>query len=151
LQKIGTLMKSGFDRFRIAISLIALTLSWFAFATIFAETFTPKTQQFSQDTAVPDASSPDASYGSFADWAAAAAPLRGDLLADVAMAHASPTLKLGKVTASSEILATREGALATARQSLSLAPHSSSMWPLMAMLETNGQKGDSGAEPLKMP
>jgi hypothetical protein len=140
-------MKSGFDSFRIATLLMALTLGWFAFATIFAETFTPKTQQFSQGTAVPDASS----YDSLADWAAAAAPLRGDLLADVAMARASPTLKLGKVTASSEISATREGALATARQSLSLAPHSSSMWPLMAMLETNGQKGDSGAEPLKMP
>jgi hypothetical protein len=139
-------MKSGFDRFRIATLLMALTLGWFAFATIFAETFTPKTQQFSQDTAVPDPSS----YGSFADWAAAAAPLRGDLLADVAMAHASPTLRLGKVTASSELLATREGALATARQSLSLAPHSSSMWLLVAMLQTKGQARDSGAEPLKM-
>lgn len=139
-------MKNGLDRFRIATLLIALTLGWFAFATIFAETFTPKTRQFSQDTAVADPSS----YGLLANWAAAAAPLRGDLLADIAMAHASPVLKLGKATASSEILATREDALATARQSLSLAPHSSRMWLLVAMLEAKGPARDSGAEPLKM-
>jgi hypothetical protein len=76
--------------------------------------------------------------------------MRGDLLADNAMVHASPVLKLGKVTPSSEILATRESALTTARRSLSLAPHSSSMWLLVAMLETKGQTRDAGAEPLKM-
>jgi hypothetical protein len=132
--------------FRIATLLLALALGWYAFATIFAETFTPKTQFFSQDLA-PRNPSP---YGSLADWAAAAAPLRGDLLADVAMARAAPALNPGKLQASPEMVATRESALTYARQSLFLAPHSSEMWLLVAMLQNQGQAQDSVREALKM-
>jgi hypothetical protein len=131
--------------FRIATLLIALALGWSAFATIFAETFTPKARHFSQDLALRD----PLSYGSL-DWAAAAAPLRGDLLAEVAMARAAPALTPGKVQASPEIIAARESALAYARQSLLLAPHLSSMWLLVAMLGNQGQTRGSVAEALKM-
>jgi hypothetical protein len=137
-------MKNFPDGFRIATLSMALALGCFAFATIFAEIFTPKTQQFSQDLADP------ISYRSLADWAATAAPLRGDLLADVAMARAAPVLNLGKAPPSLEMMATRERALAVAKQSLSLAPHSSSMWLLVAILQSQGQTPDSVAEALKM-
>ncbi len=126
--------------------LMALALGWFAFATIFAETFTPKTQLFSQDLTLRD----PASYGSLADWAAAAAPLRGDLLADVAMARASLVLGPGKAATSPEMTAARESALAYARQSLSLAPHLSSMWLLLATLRNQGPTRNTVAEVLKM-
>ena len=125
---------------------MALVLGWFAFATIFAEAFTPKAQNFLQDLARPD----PISYGSLADWAAAVAPLRGDLLADTAMAQAAPALNLNKVPVSPEMIATRERALTYARQSLSLAPHSSSMWLLIGMLQNQVQTRDSVAEVLKM-
>jgi hypothetical protein len=136
-------MKNIPDGFRIATLSMALALGWFAFATIFAETFTPKTQYFSQDPAAP------ISYGSPTDWAAAA-PLRGDLLADVAMARAAPLRNLGKAPPSPEIEVRRERALAAAKQSLSLAPHSSSMWLLVAILQSQGLTRDSVAEVLKM-
>jgi hypothetical protein len=141
-------MKNVPDRFRIATLLIALVLGWFAMATIFAEAFTPKTQQFSHALGLPD----PIPYGSRANWAAAAAPLslRGDLLADVAMERAAPVINIGKAPLTAEIMATREAALATAKQSLSLAPHSSSMWLLVAMLQSGGPRQDAAAEALKM-
>jgi hypothetical protein len=139
-------MKNVPDRFRIATLLTALVLGWFAIATIFAEALTPKTQQFSQALALPD----PIPYGSLADWAVTAAPLRGDLLADIAMARAAPVLNLGKAPPSPEIMATREAALTTAKQSLSLAPHSSSTWLLVAMLQSGGPRQEAAAEALKM-
>jgi hypothetical protein len=139
-------MKNIPGAFKIATLSMALALGCFASATIFAEIFTPKTQPFSQDLAQLD----PVSYGSLADWAAAAAPLRGDLLADVAVARAAPVLKLGKAPPSPEIIATRERALAAAKHALSLAPHSSSMWLLVAILQNQGQTRDSFAEVLKM-
>jgi hypothetical protein len=132
--------------FRIATLLMALALGWFAFATILAETITPKARHFSQDLALRD----PLSSGSRVDWAAAAAPLRGDLLAEVAMARAAPALAPSKIQASPEIIAARESALAYARQSLLLAPHLSSMWLLVAMLGNQGQTRGSVAEALKM-
>jgi hypothetical protein len=139
-------MKNVPDRFRIATLLMALALGWFALATIFAEALTPKTQRFSQDPAIPDS----ISYDRLAGFAAAGAPLRGDLLADIAMARAAPALKPDKAAVSPETIATRERAIATARQSLSFSPHSSSMWLLMAMLQSQGQARKSSAEALKM-
>jgi len=139
-------MKNAPDRFRIATLLTALLLGWFAIATIFAEALAPKTQNFSQALPLSDA----AYYPSVADWAAAAAPLRGDLLADIAMARAAPVLNLGKAPPSPEIMATRERALAAAKQSLSLAPHSSRMWLLVATLQSVGSTRESAAEALKM-
>jgi hypothetical protein len=141
-------MKNVPARFRIATLLIALVLGWFAMVTIFAEALTPKTQQFSH-ALVPSDPTP---YGSPANWAAAAATLglRGDLLADIAMERAAPVLNIGKAPLTAEIIATREAALAAARQSLSLAPHSSSMWLLVAMLQSGGPRQEAAAEALKM-
>jgi hypothetical protein len=139
-------MKTLPDGFRIATLLMALMLGWFAIATIFAETLTPKGQYFLQNPALGDATS----YGWLVDFAAAAAPLRGDLLADIAMARAAPALRSDNAQASSEIVTARERALATARQSLLLSPHSSRMWLLTAMLQNRAQTRDSVAEALKM-
>ena len=139
-------MKNFPDRFRIATLLTALLLGWFAIATIFAEALTPKAQRFSQALAPPD----PMRYGSLADWAVVAAPLRGDLLADIAMERAAPVLNLGKAPLTREIMATREAALTRAKQSLSLAPHSSSMWLLVAMLQSGGPRQEAAAEALKM-
>jgi hypothetical protein len=134
------------DRFRIVTLLLALALAWFAIATILAETLTPKTQGFSQDLAMPGSRS----YDRLADLAAAGAPLRGDLLAHIAVARATAALKYDKAAVSPEAIATRERALATARHSLSLSPHSSSTWLLVAMLQGQGQARESNAEALKM-
>jgi hypothetical protein len=134
------------DGFRIAKLLTALALGWFAIATIFAETLTPKAQGFSQDLAMPGS----ISYDGLADFAAGGAPLRGDLLAHIAVARAAPA-KPDKVAVSPETMATREQALATARHSLALSPHSSSsssLWLLMAMLQSQGQARESNAEAL---
>jgi hypothetical protein len=139
-------MKNFPDRFRIATLLTALLLGWFAITTIFAEALTPKTQRFPQALALPD----PIPYGSLADWAVAAGPLRGDLLADIALERAAPVLNLGKAPLTPEIMATREAALTKAKQSLSLAPHSSSMWLLVAMLQSGGPRQEAAAEALKM-
>ena len=118
---------------------MALALGWFAIATIFAETLTPKTQRFADDPGVQDAMS----YDRLAGFAAAGAPLRGDLLADMAMARAAPALNVNKGALSPEIIAARRRALAIARQSLSFSPHSSSMWLLMAMLQSQDRPENS--------
>jgi hypothetical protein len=57
---------------------MALLLGWFAIATIVAETVAPMAQKLSQDLTLVDS----AANGSMVAWAAAAAPLRGNLLAD---------------------------------------------------------------------
>ena len=134
------------NRFGIATFCMALLLGWFAMVTIVAETATPKAQQLSQDLTLADSTS----NGSMAAWAAAVAPLRGDLLANVAMAQASPAINLGRSPASSEIIAARELALASAKQSLARAPHSSGLWLLTAILQNQARPGDRNAEVLKM-
>jgi hypothetical protein len=134
-------MKNVPGAFRIITSLIAVLLGWFAIATIFAEALTPR-----QDSTRPDAPS----SGWLAEWAATVAPLRGDLLANIAMARAAPALATGKLGASPEIIAARERGLALAKQSLSLAPHSSGIWLLTAMLQNQAQPRGSVAEFLKM-
>jgi hypothetical protein len=139
-------MNNAPDGFRIATLLIGVVLGWFAVATILAEKLSPKTQQFSQDLTLPD-SSPS---GSMAGWAAAAAPLRGDLLADVAMARAAPALGAHEPPRSPEMIEARERALASAKQSLSFAPHSSRTWLLLAILQNQGQDRQSVAEALTM-
>jgi hypothetical protein len=83
-----------------------------------------------------------------AHFAAAGAPLRGDLVARMAVVRAALALKPDKVIVSPETIATRERALATARRSLSLSPHLSGAWLLVAMLQ--GQARESNAEALKM-
>ena len=134
------------DNFRIITLLIALVLGGFSIATIYAETFTPKTPGFSTGTPLADT----VSYGRLGASAAAAASLRGDLLADIAMARAAPVLDSGNWSPKREMLAAREPALATARRSLSFAPHSSSTWLLASMLHNQGDAENLAVGALKM-
>lgn len=125
---------------RIATPLLAILLGWFAIDTILAEALSPKAQRFSQYVARDE----PMSSGSLAEWAAAAA-LRGDLLADIAAA-----LARGTAPQTPDAAAMRESALATAKLSLSLAPHSSATWLQLAMLQNRTQTDASGAAALKM-
>ena len=134
------------SRFRIATLLIGIVLGWFAVATILAEKLSPKTQQFSQDPTLSDSGT----SGSIAEWTPAAALWRGDLLADVAMARAAPVLGAHKSSPSPEIIKAREGAVASAKESLFLAPHSSRTWVLLAMLQNEDQDPQSATEALRM-
>jgi hypothetical protein len=144
-------MKNVPTGFRIATSLLALALGCFAIATILAETLAPKAQPFSQDLSSQDPAPPDPiSDGWLADWAAAAAPLRGDLLADIATARAAPALDPDKAPASPDMAAMRGRALALARQALSLDPHLSGTWLLVAALQNRGENPEPSAEILKM-
>ena len=135
-------MKKIPDTFRIATLLMALGLGCFAIATIGAEALTP-TQGLYGNAVLQSTDSNDR----LANFAAAVAPLRGDLLADIAAARAAPIFKPGKVVLSPETIATRERALVIAEKSLSLSPHASGMWLLMAMLLKQGQ---AKSEALKM-
>ena len=137
-------MKDLPNGFRITTSLMALALGGFAIATILAEALTPRTPYFSRDLAPPD----PVSYRPLAERAAAAA-LRGDLLADIAMARAA-ALNIGNEPATPQWLATRERTLGLARQSLSFAPHASRVWLLLGLLVSQGQDQNSVAEILKM-
>jgi hypothetical protein len=137
-------MNNVLPRFRIVTWLMALLLAWFAIATIFAETLAPKPLPFSEYLAIQDASP----NNGIADLAVRAAPLRGDLIGDIALARAVASLKPDK--ASPERTVSREHALAIALQSLSFSPHSSSMWLLVSMLQNQGPKQDFVAEALKM-
>ena len=134
------------NRFRIATLLMGIVLGWFAVATILAEKLSPTTQQISQDLTLPDSNT----SGSMGQWTPAAALWRGDLLADVAMARAAPALGVQKSSPAPEIVKAREGALASTKESLSLAPHSSRTWVLLAMLQNQGQDPQSAAEALRM-
>ena len=139
-------MKDIADKFRIASPMLALLLGWFAIDTIYCESSAPKARLLTQEFAPGAPNSP----ASLVDWAAAAA-LRGDLIADIAMARAAPALVPGKAPpASPETAVARERALATARQSLSLAPHSSAMWLLVAMLQGQTPSRASDIAVLKM-
>jgi hypothetical protein len=137
-------MKNVPSGFTITTWLTALALGWFAIATILAEALTPRTQYFSKDLPPPA----PASDRSLAEWAAAAA-LRGDLLADIAMARAA-ALSTGNEPATPQWLASRERTLGYARRSLSFAPHASSVWLLLGTLQSLGPNQDSAAEVLKM-
>jgi hypothetical protein len=133
------------DRFRIATLLLGIVLGCYALATILAEKLSPTTQ-FSQDLTL----SVSNTSGSTARWTPAAVLRRGDLLAEVAMARAAPALGTHKSSPSPEIIKAREGALASAKESLSLAPHSSRTWVLLAMLQNQGQHPQQAAEALRM-
>ena len=131
------------DRFRITAVLMALVMGWFAIATIVAEGLSPKTRSFSRQGAAPDPISDRAP----AAWAATAL-LRGDRLADIAFAYAAPAR--GNEPATPDMIAARERAEAYARRSLSLAPHASDVWLLLAMLGRQGPSQNASAELLKM-
>ena len=134
-------------RFRLSASAAAVILSWFSLVTILAEALTPAPPDLVQNVAQPTAA---ISADQPADWPAAAAPLRGDLLADVAVARASPVIDLGRAKPTPEMLARRESALALARQSLAFAPHESRAWLLIAMLQAGGPSSAEALEALKM-
>jgi len=139
------------SRLGIATVLIALLLGWFAIATILGETFTPKPAYFTQE------SSPRRDQllpGSVAEWFATAAPLRGDLLSRIAFDRSAQLLKPGSASvtdvASPELLTARASALSFAKQSLSLAPHSSATWLLLAKLQSLASELHSAIAALKM-
>jgi hypothetical protein len=127
--------------------LTAVVLGWFSVTTILAESLAPDPKLLSLDFSAPTQPVSDESLTTFS---VAAAPLRGDLLADVAIAQALPALRLGKAPASSEIIANRENALSSAMRALSFAPHSSRMWLLVAMLQNLRPSPRPVAEALKM-
>jgi hypothetical protein len=129
----------------------AVLLGWFAIATILGETFTPKPAYFTQEsTPRSDQLIP----GSLTERLAAAAPLRGDLLSRIAFDRSAQLLKPGNASvkgpASPELLATRTSALSYAKQSLSLAPHSSATWLLLAKLQSLASDPNSAVEALRM-
>lgn len=134
------------DKFRLATLLMGIVLGWFAVATILAEKLSPTTQPFSQDPTLSDSNT----SGSTARWTPAATLWRGDLLTDVALARAAPALGAHKSSPSPDIIKAREGTLALAKESLSLAPHSSRTWVLLAMLQNQGQDPQPAAEALRM-
>jgi hypothetical protein len=134
------------QRFRLATIAAAVVLSWFSLVTMLAEALTPAPPPLAPNADQPPEPTSDEQP---ADWLAAAAPLRGDLVADVALAHAIPVLDLG-APPSPEVLARRESALSLAQQSLGFAPHDSRAWLLIAMLQTGGPSSAAATEALKM-
>jgi hypothetical protein len=102
---------------------MAIGLGDFAMATIAAEALTPKTQGLSA-VALQGV----ATYEGLTDFAAMIALLRGDFLAEIAVARAASVFKPDKATALSATIATRERPLAITKQALSLSPHASRMW-----------------------
>jgi len=134
------------QRFRLATIAAAVVLSWFSLVTILAGALTPPPPDLAPSPTRPAGPMSDDQP---ADWLAAAAPLRGDLLADVALARAIPVIDLG-TAASPEVLARRESALTLAQQSLGFAPHDSRAWLLIAMLQAGGPSSAAATEALKM-
>ncbi len=132
-------------RFRIATSLAAVILSWFSAVTIFAEATTPRTRGLTEALA-PHSQTSDAWL---LDWPAAP-PLRGDLLSNIALAFAAPILELGRVAMPSEMRQAQQHALILAKRSVSLAPHSSRTWLLIAALQVMRSADEAGVEALKM-
>ena len=135
------------SRLRIATTLTATVLSWFAIATFLAETFTPKPPRYSRDSTSQVEGN---AVGPLTEWIASVAPLRGDLLSAVAFARAGRLAQLGKTSASSDLSAQREHAISLAKESLSLAPYSSTTWLLLANLEDLASDRPAAAEALKM-
>ena len=124
---------------------MALVLGWFAIYTILAEALAPRAPLLSQDMAPAE----PILIESLADWTATAV-LRGDLVARIASARATAAVNGGRPLDSPDAATARDDALATARQSLSLAPHASAMWLRMAMLQSQVQTDAPGSAALKM-
>jgi hypothetical protein len=135
------------QKFRLATIAAAVLLSWFSLVTILAEALTPAPPDLAQSIARPAAGVSDEQP---ADWLAAAAPLRGDLLADIALARAIPVIDLGAAKPPPEVQTRRESALALARQSLAFAPHDSRAWLLIARLQAGDPASAASIEALKM-
>jgi hypothetical protein len=141
------IMSTFQGRLRIVTTLTAVVLGWFAISTFLAETFTPKPpRSWRNFTSQADGNA----AGPVAEWLASAAPLRGDLLSAIAFARASRLAQPDKVSTSSDVSAQREDAISLAKESLSLAPHSSSTWLLLANLEQLASDRLAAVEALKM-
>jgi hypothetical protein len=120
--------------FRIISAALASILGWFSLTTIFAESLTPQPPALSNGIPT-EIDRP--SNRALAHWAAASAPLRGDLLANLALADAGPTLKRSMSTKPATVSTADDEDVATlARQSLSFTPYASRMWLLLAMTDT---------------
>jgi hypothetical protein len=135
------------SRLRIATTLTAIVLSWFAISTFLGETFASKPPRSWRDLT---SQAEGNTAGPLTAWIANVAPLRGDLLSAVAFARAGRLSQLGKTSASSDLSAQREDAISLAKESLSVAPHSSSTWLLLANLEQLASDRPAAAEALKM-
>jgi hypothetical protein len=133
--------------FRIATLAIALLLGWYSIATLFAEILTPKVRSYSFDLAPQNS---DFEVSPFSDWASAAAPFRGDLLANIAFAYSGPVAGLLNAQTTQQEAVRRERALSLAKHSLSFAPHSSDVWLLLAALQRKEASGKTAIEALKM-
>jgi hypothetical protein len=131
-------------RFRLKTLFLALALGCFSVATIVAETLTPRMQGFFEGLA-PSGSR---SYDGFLVAAAGRSLLRGDLLANVALARAATAIEADKAAASPDAQAKMQRALGAASRSLARSPHLSGVWLLVALLQ--GQARESNAEALKM-
>jgi hypothetical protein len=122
--------------FKIICAALACILGWFSLITIFAESLTPQPPALSSE---PRAEVDPPFNRTLARLAAASAPLRGDLLANFALANMGPALRRPgdtKWTAAPEL---GKDARALARQSLSFTPSASRMWLLLAMTGTTQQ------------
>jgi CRP-like cAMP-binding protein len=121
--------------YRITTMVLSLLLGWFALTTIFAEKFSVNLGQ--------------SDHRLLANWATAMVLMRGDLLGENAVALAAQTLNSKKMPPASEKADIQERALTLARQALSLSPHLSKVWLLLATLNDSlGRPGES--EALKM-
>src|ERR1700753_3847186 len=132
-------------RLRLGALLAAAALGWFSLATLSAEWLAPASPSLFGHS--PSSSGP-ARPGSLSDWSVAIAPLRGDLLARVAVADAAATLDRGQASSGA---GARAAALSTAQRSLALSPHDSRTWLLIALLlNLEPSHGAPIAEALRM-
>jgi hypothetical protein len=128
----------------LATTLVSLILGWFAVTTIMAEKLSPKAQNLSLSVALAN----PAAFGPSSDLASELAPLRGDLIGDNAIALAAQALASKKIPAGSETSAIQTHAVSAARQALSIAPHLSRVWLVLAKLYNDNEPSKS--EALKM-
>jgi hypothetical protein len=135
------------SRLRIATALTAILLSWFAIATFLGETFTPKPTRLSGDSTSQAGGN---TTGPWTEWIASVAPLRGDLLSAAAFARAGGLAQFGGTASSPDVSSLREDAISLAKESLSLAPSSSTTWLLLANLQKLASDRSAAVEALKM-
>jgi hypothetical protein len=135
------------SRIQIVALLTALLLGGYSIATILAETSTTKARSHSLDLT---AAASGLNVSLLSDWASALAPLRGDLLANLAFAYSGPITDVLNTSNSPDNRLNRSRARELSISSLSAAPHSSDVWLLLAALARNDENRKPAIEALKM-